>query len=235
MHHDAFTRQELFLTSVGTDKYTGAGTRFTRMGERRSKATHVGDVVRALRRARSWSQTKLAEEAAVHLNTVGRFERDPVGAETGTQEKLATALGVPTGVLLLLVRLMRQKGRLPLPLLIALANSDPKSQDIVRLLTQQLSIDADPTVLNADTTQLPQSITESGVDSGTTAGDRVSSTPGREEPPVSYSEHESWVHAVVHAVAARHGEPGLVAIRKYAEDVWEHGLPKAGRRTGSGA
>ena len=90
-------------------------------------ARHVGAVVRAIRRARGLSQARLAELAGVHINTVGRFEKDPAGAETDTLERLGTALGVPSGQLLMAVGLLGADGHLSLPVLLTMAETGLQS------------------------------------------------------------------------------------------------------------
>src|SRR5688572_2159804 len=55
---------------------------------------HVGDVVRKLRQARSWTQKELAERAGVHFNTIVRLEDGDEGVQARTLKQVADALGV---------------------------------------------------------------------------------------------------------------------------------------------
>jgi DNA-binding Xre family transcriptional regulator len=96
-----------------------------------------------------------------------------------------------------------------------------------------------PDVTVPDTSQTRGTDVSSGLDSGVTASGRVSTTPDRETPvevhEMPYTDLELWIHAGIHNALKAHGDPALVVIKKFVDDVWEHGLPKAGRRTGPGA
>src|SRR5438093_1344581 len=60
----------------------------------------LGDRLRALRVAKSWSQEKLSQAAGVSARTIERFERGGVQIRPDTLKKLADALGVSTDALL---------------------------------------------------------------------------------------------------------------------------------------
>lgn len=59
-----------------------------------------GATVRRLREAHAWSQERLAEHAGLHRTYVGEIERGTAIASIVTVEKLAQALGVGIGELL---------------------------------------------------------------------------------------------------------------------------------------
>lgn len=68
---------------------------------RSSPLALFGDTVRKLRRAKNWSQERLASEANLHLNFVGRLERGQiVSPELISVLKLAMALDVEPAALL---------------------------------------------------------------------------------------------------------------------------------------
>lgn len=55
---------------------------------------HVGDVVRKLREAKGWNQTKLGEKAGLNKATIVTLENTPDETKTGTLGKTAKALGL---------------------------------------------------------------------------------------------------------------------------------------------
>lgn len=60
----------------------------------------VGANIRAQRKQRDWTQERLAIEAGMHLNEVGRVERGVRDMRVSTVAKLAKALGIPAMELL---------------------------------------------------------------------------------------------------------------------------------------
>lgn len=93
---------------------------------------HVGRVVRSLRRAKGWSQMRLAQAAGLHLNTVSAYELEArPGTERATLGKLATALGYTEGEVWAMVPLLDDEGALPL----ALAGRPPVAE------AERLSLD----------------------------------------------------------------------------------------------
>lgn len=61
----------------------------------------VARTVRALRQARGWSLEKLAAEAELTASTVWRVESGKVEPQVETLRRLAAALEVPVGALLI--------------------------------------------------------------------------------------------------------------------------------------
>jgi transcriptional regulator with XRE-family HTH domain len=76
---------------------------------------HVGRVIRALRRARDWTQDDLAARAGVHPNTVSTFERDgrKPGTTIETFERMCTAMGCTVDEVIRLVEFLDDHGSLP--------------------------------------------------------------------------------------------------------------------------
>lgn len=60
----------------------------------------LGLSVQRLRREKGWSQEELADRAGLHRTYVSGVERGIRNPTVTIVEKLATALGVPTGMLL---------------------------------------------------------------------------------------------------------------------------------------
>lgn len=58
------------------------------------------DRVRALRKAKGWSQEELAEHAGIHRTFVSQIERATKRSTIDTVDKVAKALGVRCGELL---------------------------------------------------------------------------------------------------------------------------------------
>lgn len=58
------------------------------------------DRVRALRKAKGWSQEELADQAGLHRTFVSQIERATKRSTIDTVEKVAKALGVTCGELL---------------------------------------------------------------------------------------------------------------------------------------
>lgn len=60
-------------------------------------AEQIAAAVRRLRKARRWTQQKLADEIGVHRSTVHLVEKGDRDHDHGTIQKIADALGVPIG------------------------------------------------------------------------------------------------------------------------------------------
>jgi transcriptional regulator with XRE-family HTH domain len=71
-----------------------------RTEEMRGGAREIGRRVRAVRRARGWSQSRLAREVEMTEQTIYRVEAGRVWPDTATLERLAAALGCSPLVLL---------------------------------------------------------------------------------------------------------------------------------------
>lgn len=62
--------------------------------EEREVTTELGNRIKTLRKAKGWTQEKLAQEAGVTFPTVNKAEKGRRMVELGTMNKIAAALGV---------------------------------------------------------------------------------------------------------------------------------------------
>lgn len=70
------------------------------MADMAARLVAFGDAIRAQRRARDWSQEQLAEAAGLHRTYIGALERGEQNATVTSVWRIADALGIPPGDLL---------------------------------------------------------------------------------------------------------------------------------------